>query len=497
MENRYICDMKKKEQKPMFVLPLIDCEMTTHAEKIIRDKMNAYKIIYNRLVSEVNKAIRNNMDKVEAYRAGEMKKSDLLKSIDISYDYPGKDKYAGLTEYAFINAQNTMIKEDMGGGKKYNEVVDTGNVREIARELTKACEKAICGSKEGTVPSLKYKESCNVMKFPRKKDGFRGIKINLINSTLTLSGEEIKYHIDDTHYYEMYAMGNPIREICFVRKKIRGKEKFYVQFSIEGVPYRKDYALGNGTVAIDMGPRTFYVLRRNADGTFERHEFSLSALDGIDSEVARIQRKIDRSRRSTTPENYDEQGRAKKKGERIPYRESNRNIRNLDRLSDMRRKLQARKEIEENGIIRKILSLGYNFSIEYSPGMTRSWMTRKKETKMNKNGRFASKKRYGKSILNSAPYRILQKLELKAGQLGAEVREVPTAYGCTGFDHTNGTYTKHGVGERKVTLSNGNTHHRDFHSCFNIMFAGKSKGEFLIKEMEAAYPMYCECDLEK
>ena len=179
--------MKKKEQKPMFVLPLIDCEMTTHAEKIIRDKMNAYKIIYNRLVSEINKAIRNNIDKVEAYRAGEMKKSDLLKSIDISYDYPGKDKYNGLTEYAFINAQNTMIKEDMGGGKRYNEVVDTGNVREIARELTKACEKAICGSKEGTVPSLKYKESCNVMKFPKKKDGFRGIKINLINSTLTLS----------------------------------------------------------------------------------------------------------------------------------------------------------------------------------------------------------------------------------------------------------------------------------------------------------------------
>ena len=29
------------------------------------------------------------------------------------------------------------------------------------------------------------------------------------------------------------------------------------------------------------------------------------------------------------------------------------------------------------------------------------------------------------------------------------------------------------------------------------MFAGKSKGEFLIKEMEDAYPMYCECDLEK
>ena len=228
VEYGYICGMKKeKEKKPMFVLPLIDCEMDAHATKVIKDKMSVYKIIYNRLVSYINAAIRDNMDAVEAYRRREMRKSDLLRSITIGYDYPGKDKYFGLTEYAFINAQNAMLKEDMGSGKKYSDVVITGNIREIARELCKACEKAICGSKEGTTPSLHYKDSCDIIKFPARSGAenlFAGIRINPADSTLTFDGCTVKYHIDDTHYYEMHAMGNPIREICFVRKKIRGKE---------------------------------------------------------------------------------------------------------------------------------------------------------------------------------------------------------------------------------------------------------------------------------
>ena len=486
------------DNKQIFVLPLIDCKMSEHAKKMLKSKMSTYMLIYNRFVSQVNSAILRNLSIIEDYKARKIKKSDMIKSITIDYEYPGKDKYCGLTEYAFINAVNAMIKEDMGGGKKYNNVVNTGNVREIAREITKACEKAICGCKEGGVPSLKYKKSCDAIKFPSVHGcKFAGIKLNLEKSTLTLENEEINYDINSSHYYEMFAMQNPIREICFVRKKIRGKEKFYVQFSIQGIPYMKDYALGNGKVAIDIGPRTFYALVRKEDGTFEKYEFPLSSLDNIDKDVANLQRKIDRSRRSTTPENYNEDGTAKKRGERIQFKESNRNKKNLAKLSDLKRKLQANKEIAENNVIKSILSLGNEFSIEYSTGMTKSWMARKKDVKITHNGKYSSKKRFGKSILNSAPYRVLSKLKLKAGYLGAIIREVPTAQGCTGFDHTNGQFTKHGLAERYVTLSNGNTHHRDFHSCFNIMFAKDQKGNFDIEQMEMNYPKYCECDLKK
>lgn len=486
------------DSKQMFVLPLIDCKMSEHAKKILKSKMSAYMLIYNRLVSQVNSAILRNLSIIEDYKTRKIKKIDMFKSITIDYEYPGKDKYYGLTEYAFINAVNAMIKEDMGGGKKYNDVVNTGNVREIARELTKACEKAICECKKGNTPSLKYKKTCNIIKFPSAHgDKFTGIKMDLEKSTFTLENEEIKYYINDSHYYEMFAMQNPIREICFVRKKIRGKEKFYVQLSIQGTPYMKDYTLGYGKVAIDIGPRTFYVLVRKEDGTFEEHEFSLSSLDNIDKDVANLQRKIDRSRRSTTPENYNEDGTSKKRGERIPFKESNRNKKTLAKLSDLKRKLQANKEIAENDIIKDILSLGNEFRIEYSPGMTKSWTARKKITKINRNGKYSSKKRFGKSILNSAPYRVLSKLKLKAGYLGVDVKEIPIEQGCTGFDHTNGQFTKHGISERYVTLSNGNTHHRDFHSCFNIMFAEDQKGKFNIEQMEMNYPKYCECDLKK
>ncbi len=487
-----------KESKQMFVLPLIDCEMTDKTKKTIHSMCSAYQIIYNRLVSQVNSAFEKNMDIVTAYREGKMKRYEALNAITIDYDYPCKDKYSGLTGWSIDYACRAMIKEDMGGGKPYNTVIKTGHVKYLPNEIVTACDKVLAESKEGEVPKLKYKKNCSIVKFAFVKENeFAGMKVDAQHSVLVLkSGEEIKFHINEKHLYEMFAMGCKIKEVAVVIKKIRGKEKFYVQFTLEGTPYLKDFTLGEGKVSIDIGPSTIYALVRKPNGTFEKHEFPLTTLDSIEEDVAKTQQKIDRSHHATTPENYYEDGQAKRKGERIPYRESKRNIRNLNKLTELYRKAQAKKDIEENSIIKKILALGNEFVIEYSPGMGRSWTARKKETKVGKDGRFLSKKRYGKSVSKNAPFRIVSKLERKAGLLGATVKEIPTSCGCTGFDHTNGQYTKYDIDVRQVTLSNGNTHHRDFHSCFNIMYAVGKKKEFDINSMVNDYPAYCLCDLQ-
>lgn len=490
-----------KDKKEMFVLPLIDCKMGPEVSSAIMKKMSACMTIYNRVVSYVNKAIRENEELLKKYKDGELKKHELINALTIDYDYNGKDKYTGLSEYALVNIVNRMIKDDMGGGKKFNEVINTGNVRKISSELTMACEKVISEYDGTKIPSLKYKKECNVVTFVKSNGVLLGISLSKEDSTILVRGcGEVKYHINDKHYYEMFAMGCEIAELSFVRKAIRGKDKIYVQFTLSGTPYMKGLELGKGTVGIDIGPKTFYVLVRKDDGTFEKYEYGLDTLEHVDREVARIQRKIDRSRRSTTPENYNEDRTAKKRGERVKYRESRRDIENLKKLKELKRKMTARKEIEENLVVRDILSLGNDFRIEYSPGMMKSWATRKKESRVNSKGRNSSKKRYGKSILNAAPYRFLSKLERKAELLGGTVTEVPTKWGCTGFDHTDGSHTKHGVSVRKVTLSNGNTHHRDFHSCFNIMHAVVGKGvkekTFDVDQMNADYAAYCMCDLE-
>lgn len=492
----------EKDKKSMFVLPLISCEMSPFTKACLIDKMNAYKQIYNRLVAQVNRALRNNEELLKAYKERKIKKHELLNSLAIDYDYKGKEKYFGITEYGIGYAAYAMIKEDMGGGKTYNSLINTKNISPVASEIVKAVEKVIKEYDGEKIPQLKIKEKCNIISYGLSNKQFIGLSsIDLANSLIEVKNAgPVKFHINSKHYYEMFAMGCTMKQICFVRKEIRGKEKIYLQFVFDGVPYMKDAHLGKGQVSIDIGPKTFYILYKDENGVFGKKEIKLDSVENIDREISKLQRKIDRSRRSTTPENYNEDGTPKRKGERIKFNESKRNKRSIAELKDMQRKLTAKKEIAENIAIREILSLGDNFKIEYSPGMMKSWSARKKTTTVKANGKNSSKKRYGKSILNSAPYRFLEKLERKAELLGATVTEVPTKWGCTGFDHTDGTYTKHGVCVRKVTLSNGNTHNRDFHSCFNIMYANVEKGAkektFYIDQMNNDYEAYCKCDLD-
>lgn len=489
-----------KEKKTMFVLPMVQCEMDPFTKARLIEKMDAYRQIYNRLVAQVNRALRNNEELLKEYKAKKIKKHELLNSLTIDYEYDGKEKYFGVTEYAMNYAANAMIKEDMGGGKKYNSVLNTKNVAPISTEIVKAVNQVIAEYDGKETPKLKIKKICNVITFGFcvSNGKFMGINsVDLANSTIDVKNAGmVKYHINDKHYYEMFAMGNKMKQVCFVRKEIRGKEKMYVQFVFEGVPYMKGVELGKGMVSIDIGPRTFYVLYKKEDGTFGKMELNLSNLENIDREKNNLQRKIDRSRRATTPENYNENGTAKKKGERVRFRDSNRNKKSLAELKDIFRKLTAKKEIEENRIVNTIIALGNDFRIEYTPGMIKSWTARAKESHVKPNGRNSSKKRYGKSVLNSAPHRFLEKLERKVTLLGGTVTEIPTKWGCTGFDHTDGSYTKHERRVREVTLSNGNKHHRDFHSCFNIMFANPEKEKtFDIDQMNENYPAYCQCDL--
>lgn len=515
------------DEKQVYVLPLIPLSMGQDIVCRMRRKMNVYKHIYNRLVSYINKAISDNEEALRKYWAKEIKIYELLDSITISYNYNGKEKYFGLKEYAFIAAVNHMLKESDGSGK-FNEIVSTANVRNISRELAKAVKTLLEDCKENEIPKLKYKEECNSITFQKNSgttNKFSGITLDKEHGKLTLSknegGGEAHFTINQKHDYELMAIGDEVHQITITRKNIRGKEKWYVYFTLGGLPYMKNRNIGSGTVSIDIGPSAIYVLKRDENGEFSKHEYDLSDISTITGnengkeailsyykKERRLNRAMDRSRRATNPDKYNEDGTFNRKNKNLPWHRSKAYVGLKDKLNNTSRKKTAHKEIVENLVINEIVGLGDTFKIEYSPGMIKSWCARDKETKTNKNGKFLSKKNFGRTVMNSAPYRFVTKLERKVKQLGGHIYEIPTHFGSTGFDHTAvGTdkeYVKHKLSERTVTLSNGNKHSRDFHSCFNIMFAkepvGKKRAEnkrdnYNVKEMVENYPNFCKCDV--
>ena len=110
-------------------------------------------------------------------------------------------------------------------------------------------------------------------------------------------------------------------KICYnriIRKYIRNKYKYYVQIVFKGNPPIKLIAetgeikhyLGTGDVGLDIGTRTIAISSQSDVKILELAD----RIQNIEDQKKKLLRKIDRSRRATNPENYNEDGTIKKHG---------------------------------------------------------------------------------------------------------------------------------------------------------------------------------------
>ena len=245
---------------------------------------------------------------------------------------------------------------------------------------------------------ISFKEEGDLNTFGcREKDGFSGFVLDLRQMILSFNtngkqGKSAKFiHLPinpskELTEYEMYALKgglSSIRKILVAREYVRGKCKYYVQLTIKGEKPKKNRTLGKGTVGIDVGPSTVAV--SSLQGV------SLDKLadkcDSIERDLWRINRKMDRSKRSTNPDFFNKDGTyiKRKKGVRRKWTFSNRyNRLKLERRELYRKQAAIRKQ-QHIDMVNSLLSQGNDFIVENNP--IDSWAKRAKETKKNKNGK--------------------------------------------------------------------------------------------------------------
>ncbi|MBP3213569.1 MAG: hypothetical protein J6M19_01825 [Bacteroidaceae bacterium] len=286
-----------------------------------------------------------------------------------------------------------------------------------------------------------------------------------------------------------------IRKLIIVRRYIRGKNKYYLQLTIEGEKPQKGRTLGIGNVGIDIGPST--IATSSLQGV--RFEKLADKCDNIEHELYLINRKLDRSRKANNPQNYNEDGTIKR-GVRLFWKKD-KDVKRYATLKQVRKDLyrkQAEIRKQQHLIMANaLLSQGDTFIVENNP--IDAWARRAKETTKTKKGKNRCKKRYGKSIANHAPAMFVSILKNKVLSLGGQFHEVDTRYAATQFDFTNGVKTKHEVSERRILLSNGRSHQRDMLSAFNLQHIrldtiGTEEKEYNIEQMKADYPIFCKLE---
>lgn len=429
-----------------------------YQEDILNKRFEIGRKIYNSLVTVSQKRYKE-MIKTRKYRnlmsmlTGN-KKSDkpILKQIDqIRKEY-------GLTEYSL----HADVKEMQ---KHFKKNVDSFTAQKIATTLWKSYDKLFYGNGKRV-----YYKKYGDMNSLEGKSNSTGIR--LVDEHLIWNGLNIPVVIDWNNPYEYQAMQSEISYCRIIRKFVRNKYKFYVQVVFKGTPPTKfnketgeiKHSLGEGDVGLDIGTSTIAI----SSNTDVKLLILADKVQNIEDEKCRLSRKMERSRRATNPENYNEDGTIKKQGsKKVIWNKSNHYVKYQNQLKELYRKQADVRKYQHECLANYIVSLGRNIYIEQ---MNFAGLQKKAaKTEKNDSGKFKRKKRFGKSLANRALAMLMTIINRKLACYELELIEINTFKAkASQFNHMTGEYHKKSLSQRWNDL-NGIKIQRDLYSAFLIM----------------------------
>ena len=343
--------------------------------------------------------------------------------------------------------------------------IDSNTGQKIATRVWDAVETNLYGKgknlhfrKYGQLMSIEGKTNKSGIYF---KDGW-----------LTFNKLLLKAKIRKEDLFVKECLTNGRIKYCRILKKhVRGKLKFYIQLIFEGFPppkRRKDGSFrtkqsSNERVGLDIGPSSLAIVSNKKCILTELAQ----GLENYDRQKRLLLRKLDRSRRATNKDNYNEDGTIKQ-GKKLEWHRSNNYLKILYKFKDMERKRVAYRKQSHEKLANEILSLGNEIYIEtmnFKALQKRSTKTEISE----KTGKFKRKKRFGKSISNHAPSSFVEILKRKLKYQGKTLNQVnTTTFKASQFNHVTGEYIKKELKDRWNLIKRTKIQ-RDLYSAFLLM----------------------------
>ncbi len=254
----------------------------------------------------------------------------------------------------------------------------------------------------------------------------------------------------------------------FVPKLIRGKCRVYLHLTIEGKAKPKydkhgnpRYKYGNGMIGADIGTQTV-AYTSDAEVGLKNLSERGNSIQASEKKERLLYRAMDRSRRATNPQNYNDDGTIKKG--RKTWKYSNHYKRLKAKHSELCRINAVNRQLAINEDANHLRSLGDTFVTE--PKNASRLMKRTKETTVNSKGKINKKKRFGKSIKNRCPSGFQTAVERKFKATGGTYIEVTNDYRASQYDHTADDYIKKKLSDRLYKLLDGTEVQRDWYSSF-------------------------------
>jgi transposase len=233
---------------------------------------------------------------------------------------------------------------------------------------------------------------------------------------------------------------------------------------LEGKPYvdsKKHTTREGARVGLDFGPSLIAV--STATDSFQ--EPLSGELDRRQAEIRRLQRRLDRSRRATNPQNYQPNGTVKKG--RKQWKQSSRYRRTKQQLKDLERRKAAHRKSLHGRLANRIVRLGNQIHTEKVS--YRGWQ-----------------KQFGRSINHHAPSALEGILTRKAEALGGGTLLINTFQTALSQTCLCGNRKKKSLSERTHACDAcGFTAPRDQFSAYLALHTSWTDGKWLVNLDEA------------
>ena len=383
-----------------------------YQEDLLNKRFEIGRHIYNSLVNVTQKRYKE-MIKTKKYRTlfssfTGNKKSDKEIWIQIN----DIRKQYGMSEYSFHEDVKQMQKH-------FKTNMDSFTAQKIATALWKSYDKLFYGNgkkvyykKYGEFHSLEGKSNTTGIRFKDDMIIWGRLKIPV----------DIDY---DNYYVQILLKGNPPVKVDTDTGEMK-------------------HEIGKGDVGIDIGTRTIAISSKSDVKILELAD----RVQNIENQKQKLLRTMDRSRRVTNPDNYNEDGTIKKQGnKKVVWMKSNHYIKCQNELKELYRKQADIRKYQHECFANYMISLGNKVYVEKMnfAGLQK----RAKNTEKNDKGKFRKKKRFGKSFANKAPSMLLTIIDRKLGYYGEKLMEINTLEAkASQFNHFDRTYTKKPLSQR-------------------------------------------------
>lgn len=442
-------------------------------EEILEKRLNIARQIYNACLGEILSRYKLMQRQKEYSLARKMEKGKERNAI-----FNQLRKEYGVTKFDLNKYGKPM-------GQKFKQNLGSQMVQEIAERAFCAFEKYMFGIAK-KVHFKAFGEFYSV----REKGNVTGFRYFAKKNEIHWLGLIMPVIIKKNDEYAQQCLFDKLKFCKLLKKIIRGKTRYFVQMTMEGVPPKKKNRIiatdENARVGLDIGTSTIAIVSEKEVKLLELAE----NIEIDEREKRRLQRKLDRQRRANNSNKYNEDGTIKI-GNREKWVQSKRYIQTKLELAEIQRKIADKRKQSHNQLANYILSLGMDIRVEQMN--FKGLQKRTKETKVSETtGKYRCKKRFGKSLGKKAPSLLLTLMDNKLQYYGKTLKKIDTQkVKASQFEHFTKTYEKKPLSKRWNEFKEGKIQ-RDLYSAFLIMNTKDNLKEIDIERANKTFGHFLE-----